>query len=48
MVVAEGAGSQLLPPTGLFDASGNPVLPEVGQWLKGTLSKHFREQRNAR
>jgi len=38
VVVAEGAGQHVMEPTGKFDDSGNPVLPEVGQWLKRQIS----------
>eukprot|EP00698_Gefionella_okellyi_P012161 TRINITY_DN3250_c0_g1_i2.p1 TRINITY_DN3250_c0_g1~~TRINITY_DN3250_c0_g1_i2.p1 ORF type:complete len:376 (-),score=76.88 TRINITY_DN3250_c0_g1_i2:483-1610(-) len=38
VVVAEGAGQHVMESTGKFDESGNPVLPEIGQWLKKQIS----------
>eukprot|EP00003_Mantamonas_plastica_P000991 TRINITY_DN10746_c0_g1_i1.p1 TRINITY_DN10746_c0_g1~~TRINITY_DN10746_c0_g1_i1.p1 ORF type:complete len:196 (-),score=61.88 TRINITY_DN10746_c0_g1_i1:79-666(-) len=37
IVIAEGAGAQ----TGEFDASGNPILMDVGPWLKKQLNDYF-------
>eukprot|EP00698_Gefionella_okellyi_P000750 TRINITY_DN1067_c0_g1_i2.p1 TRINITY_DN1067_c0_g1~~TRINITY_DN1067_c0_g1_i2.p1 ORF type:complete len:461 (-),score=81.53 TRINITY_DN1067_c0_g1_i2:37-1419(-) len=44
IVTAEGAGQHLLPATGRFDESGNPILPEVGLWLKGELAAYFKSE----
>jgi 6-phosphofructokinase 1 len=37
VVVAEGAGQELLPPAGGTDASGNARLADVGTWLRDRL-----------
>ena len=37
MCVAEGAGQSLLDMTDERDASGNPVLADIGRFLKTTL-----------
>ena len=44
IVVAEGAGQHLLPDTGARDASGNPVLGDVCQYLSGTIDRYFKER----
>lgn len=41
--VAEGAGQDLLPSTGRTDASGNPVLADVGTWLKKQVKEALPE-----
>jgi 6-phosphofructokinase 1 len=40
VVVAEGAGQELLPPSGERDASGNVKLADVGQLLKNAIRRH--------
>jgi 6-phosphofructokinase 1 len=41
VVVAEGAGQQLLPSDGLHDASGNPRLADIGQHLRDRIVECF-------
>eukprot|EP00879_Flechtneria_rotunda_P013593 GHRR01014199.1.p1 GENE.GHRR01014199.1~~GHRR01014199.1.p1 ORF type:complete len:431 (+),score=144.29 GHRR01014199.1:565-1857(+) len=46
--VAEGAGQNLLEDDSKAnnagtDASGNPILKDIGTFLKGTLKQHFRD-----
>lgn len=43
VVVAEGAGEELLGLSTETDASGNKKLPAIGQFLKGAISRHFDE-----
>ncbi|RMF77030.1 MAG: ATP-dependent 6-phosphofructokinase [Acidobacteria bacterium] len=45
VVVAEGAGQQYIPEGERrgTDASGNPVLGDIGRFLKGRILAHFRE-----
>jgi 6-phosphofructokinase 1 len=45
IVVAEGAGSVLLPPSGETDASGNLKHRDIGLFLKHTISEHFAKMR---
>jgi len=45
VVVAEGAGSHLLESTGQKDLSGNPVLPDIGKFLKSEISKYFAQEK---
>lgn len=45
IVVAEGAGQDLLPKTSETDASGNPKLQDIGSCLKRELQSHL-EARN--
>jgi 6-phosphofructokinase 1 len=42
IVVAEGAGQNLLPDTGARDASGNPVLGDICQFLSGEIEAYFK------
>lgn len=42
IVAAEGAGQHLVPPTGRFDPSGNPVLPDIGGLLAREIKTHFK------
>ncbi|MHC1790160.1 ATP-dependent 6-phosphofructokinase [Solidesulfovibrio sp.] len=42
IVVAEGAGQSLLPDTGARDASGNPVLGDIAQFLCGEIEAYFQ------
>ncbi len=44
IVVAEGAGQKLLPDTGARDASGNPVLGDIAQYLCGEIEGYFRDR----
>ncbi len=44
IVVAEGAGQHLLPETGAMDASGNPVLGDICQFLSGEIERYFQER----
>jgi 6-phosphofructokinase 1 len=44
IVVAEGAGQDLLPDTGARDASGNPVLGDVCQFLSAEIERYFKER----
>ncbi|MDY6833523.1 MAG: ATP-dependent 6-phosphofructokinase [Chloroflexota bacterium] len=41
IVVAEGAGQELVPTEGR-DASGNRVLGDIGLFLKGSITEHFK------
>jgi 6-phosphofructokinase 1 len=42
VVVAEGAGQELLGGSAERDASGNPRLKDVGQFLREELPAHFK------
>jgi len=44
VVVAEGAGEELLGKNGLTDASGNKVLPAIGEYLKKQINSYFAKQ----
>lgn len=44
ILVAEGAGQELLPPTGETDASGNPRHGDIGLFLKNKIQEYFAEQ----
>ena len=44
ILVAEGAGQDLLPKTGQTDASGNARFSDIGVFLKDEISKFFKEQ----
>eukprot|EP01116_Phalansterium_solitarium_P021779 TRINITY_DN6927_c0_g1_i1.p1 TRINITY_DN6927_c0_g1~~TRINITY_DN6927_c0_g1_i1.p1 ORF type:complete len:559 (-),score=122.82 TRINITY_DN6927_c0_g1_i1:311-1987(-) len=44
IVVAEGAGADILPPTDKKDASGNPVLPDIGYYLKDQILSFFKRE----
>lgn len=37
VVIAEGAGEEILGRTGMVDAGGNRKLPELGPWIKDTI-----------
>jgi len=41
VVVAEGAGQELLGPSGEKDASGNAKLRDIGHFLKESFTSHF-------
>ncbi|MBW2047840.1 MAG: ATP-dependent 6-phosphofructokinase [Deltaproteobacteria bacterium] len=43
IVVAEGAGQDLLGTTGRRDASGNPRFEDIGLFLKDQILAHFRD-----
>lgn len=42
VLVAEGAGQELLQATELIDASGNKVLSDIGLYLKDQISEYFK------
>jgi 6-phosphofructokinase 1 len=42
VVVAEGAGEELLGKNTVTDASGNKVLPAIGEFLKKEIIKYFK------
>lgn len=44
ILIAEGAGQDLIPDTGKIDASGNKVLSDVGVFLKDKISQHFKSK----
>jgi len=44
ILVAEGAGQDLLPKTGQTDASGNARFSDIGVFLKDEINKYFKEQ----
>jgi 6-phosphofructokinase 1 len=44
VVVAEGAGQDVLPPDDTTDASGNVRLGDIGAHLRHEISRHFTEQ----
>lgn len=45
IVCAEGAGQDILPPIpGKFDKSGNPVLSDIGLYLKAEIPKRLKER----
>jgi len=44
IVAAEGAGQHLLKSTGQRDASGNPVLSDIGDLLKTNISAYLKEK----
>lgn len=43
IVVAEGAGQDLMTASGQFDASGNRKLSDIGVFLKEKINAHFTE-----
>ncbi len=43
VVVAEGAGEELLGKSAQTDASGNKVLPAIGEFLKKEIVRYFKE-----
>mmetsp|Transcript_13527 Transcript_13527/g.34421 ORF Transcript_13527/g.34421 Transcript_13527/m.34421 type:complete len:325 (+) Transcript_13527:644-1618(+) len=46
IVVAEGAGMDLLTSDSTEkDPSGNPVLPDVGLWMKAKITKHLNDNK---
>lgn len=44
VVVAEGAGEELMGTSAEVDASGNKKLPKIGDFMKEQIVKHFKEQ----
>eukprot|EP00823_Brevimastigomonas_motovehiculus_P006159 TRINITY_DN4961_c0_g1_i1.p1 TRINITY_DN4961_c0_g1~~TRINITY_DN4961_c0_g1_i1.p1 ORF type:complete len:520 (+),score=72.82 TRINITY_DN4961_c0_g1_i1:18-1577(+) len=47
IVVAEGAGKDIIKSTGMKDESGNPVLPEIGLFLKEAIRQHFKKKKKS-
>ena len=45
IVVAEGAGQDLLDATNATDASGNKKLSDIGVYLKSQIEKYFKEKK---
>lgn len=45
IVVAEGAGQDLMAATGKRDSSGNVQLGDIGEWLRDTIKDHFAEKK---
>lgn len=45
ILVAEGAGQDLLPKTGETDASGNLRFSDIGVFLKDRIEKYFKENK---
>lgn len=43
VVVAEGAGEELLGTSTEKDASGNKVLPKIGEYMKDVINKYFAD-----
>jgi 6-phosphofructokinase 1 len=43
VVVAEGAGEELLGTSTEKDASGNKLLPKIGEFMKDEITKYFRK-----
>ena len=43
IVVAEGAGQELMPTSGGRDASGNVKLGDIGIFLRDAIRKHFAQ-----
>ncbi|DBA02875.1 TPA: hypothetical protein N0F65_005902, partial [Lagenidium giganteum] len=41
VVVAEGAGEELLGTSAVCDAGGNKKLPPIGEFMKGQIQEHF-------
>lgn len=45
ILVAEGAGQDLMNPTGQKDASGNVVYSDIGLFLKNRIAEYFKEEK---
>ena len=45
ILVAEGAGQNLMPPTGERDASGNVRFADIGVFLKKKITEFFRNEK---
>lgn len=43
VVVAEGAGEEVLGTSAETDASGNKILPKIGEYMKDVITKYFAE-----
>lgn len=43
VVVAEGAGEELLGTSAEVDASGNKKLPKIGEFMKSATEEHFKK-----
>jgi 6-phosphofructokinase 1 len=44
ILVAEGAGQELLPKTGEKDLSGNKKLPDIGTFLRDKIADYFKQR----
>lgn len=44
IIVAEGAGQELLPPTNKTDRSGNMIFGDIGLYLKERINDYFQEK----
>ena len=44
ILVAEGAGTDLIPPTGERDAGGNLLYQDIGTFLKQKIKDYFKEE----
>jgi len=44
ILIAEGAGQDLIPDTGIADASGNKVFGDIGVFLKDKIAEHFKNK----
>ncbi len=44
ILVAEGAGTDLIPPTGETDAGGNIIYQDIGVFLKKKIKEYFKEE----
>jgi 6-phosphofructokinase 1 len=42
VVVAEGAGEDILGTSAATDASGNKILPKIGEYMKDVITKYFQ------
>lgn len=45
VLVAEGAGQHLMQTSGQVDASGNPVLGDIGHYLQNIFKKYFDQEK---
>ena len=43
VVVAEGAGEEVLGTSAETDASGNKILPKIGEFMKDVITKYFEQ-----
>ena len=44
VVVAEGAGEELLGESTEVDASGNKKLPQIGEYMKKVIADYFKKR----
>jgi 6-phosphofructokinase 1 len=44
VVVAEGAGEEVLGTSAEKDASGNKILPKIGEYMKDVITKYFEKE----